>query len=308
MRHLISPLDFSVEEINALMDTANDIEKNPQKYAEACKGKKLATCFYESSTRTRLSHEAAMLNLGGSVLGFSSADSSSASKGESVADTIRTISCYADICAMRHPKEGAPLVASKYSSIPVINAGDGGHQHPTQTLTDLLTIRTLKGEISNTTIGICGDLKFGRTVHSLINALVRYPNVTFYLISPDELRLPDYIREDVLEKNNIQYKEMVRMEDALDKLDFLYMTRVQKERFFNEDDYVRMKDFYILDTDKMKLAPKSMYVLHPLPRVNEISVEIDKDERAAYFKQAQYGVYIRMALILKLLEIKVEEE
>ncbi|MGF7002920.1 aspartate carbamoyltransferase catalytic subunit [Lachnospiraceae bacterium PFB1-21] len=305
MRHLISPLDFSVEELDTLMNVANDIENKPEKYAHACEGKKLATLFYEASTRTRLSHEAAMLNLGGSVLGFSSADSSSAAKGESVADTIRTVSCYADIAAMRHPKEGAPLVASKYSSIPVINAGDGGHQHPTQTLTDLLTIRSLKGRINNLTIGLCGDLKFGRTVHSLIYALSRYEGIEFYLISPKELRLPDYIKEDVLDKKNIKYKEVIRIEEALPELDFLYMTRVQKERFFNEDDYIRMKDFYILDADKMAKAPAEMYVLHPLPRVNEISIEVDNDPRAAYFKQAQYGVYIRMALILNLLNITV---
>ncbi|MCF2680175.1 aspartate carbamoyltransferase [Faecalicatena contorta] len=305
MRHLMSPLDFSVEELDKLMDLANDIEANPQKYAHACEGKKLATCFYEPSTRTRLSHEAAMLNLGGSVLGFSTADSSSAAKGESVADTIRTISCYADICAMRHPKEGSTLVASTHATIPVINAGDGGHQHPTQTLTDLLTIRSLKGRLDNITIGLCGDLKFGRTVHSLIHALVRYPNVKFILISPEELRVPSYIRTDVLDRGNIPYEEVVRLEDALPKLDLLYMTRVQKERFFNEEDYVRMKDFYILDAKKMELAPKDMYVLHPLPRVNEISVEVDSDPRAAYFKQAQYGVYIRMALILTLLNIEV---
>ena len=305
MRHLMSPLDFSVEELDKLLDLANDIEKFPGKYAHACDGKKLATCFYEPSTRTRLSFEAAMLNLGGSVLGFSSADSSSASKGERVSDTIRVISCYADICAMRHPKEGAPMVACRHSSIPVINAGDGGHQHPTQTLTDLLTIRSLKGILDNLTIGLCGDLKFGRTVHSLIHALVRYPNIKFVLISPEELRLPSYIRRDVLDKQNVPYKEVVRMEEALPELDLLYMTRVQKERFFNEDDYVRMKDFYILDAKKMELAPKDMLVLHPLPRVNEISVEVDKDPRATYFKQVQYGVYVRMALILTLLEIKV---
>lgn len=305
MRHLMSPMDFSVEELEKLMDLAGDIEANPEKYAHACEGKKLATLFYEPSTRTRLSHEAAMLNLGGSVMGFSSADSSSAAKGESVSDTIRAISCYADICAMRHPKEGAPMVACKHSSIPVINAGDGGHQHPTQTLTDLLTIRSLKGHLDNMTIGLCGDLKFGRTVHSLIHALVRYPNIRFVLISPEELRLPSYIRSDVLDKKHIPYEEVVRLEDALPKLDLLYMTRVQKERFFNEEDYVRMKDFYILDAKKMELAPDDMYVLHPLPRVNEISVEVDNDPRAAYFRQVQYGVYIRMALILTLLEIEV---
>ena len=302
MRHLMSPLDLSVEELDQLLDLAGDIEKNPQKYAHACDGMKLATCFYEPSTRTRLSFEAAMLNLGGSVLGFSSADSSSAAKGESVSDTIRIISCYADICAMRHPKEGAPLVASQKSSIPVINAGDGGHQHPTQTLTDLLTIRSLKGKLDNMTIGLCGDLKFGRTVHSLINALIRYPGIRFVLISPEELKIPDYIREDVLVKNNIPFEEVTRLDDAMPKLDILYMTRVQKERFFNEEDYVRLKNYYILDKKKMKLAKDDMYVLHPLPRVNEISVEVDDDPRAAYFRQAQYGVYVRMALILTLLK------
>ena len=305
MRHLMSPLDFTVEELDKLLDLANDIEAHPDKYAHACDGKKLATLFYEPSTRTRLSHEAAMLNLGGSILGFSSADSSSASKGESVSDTIRMVSCYADICAMRHPKDGAPMVACRHSSIPVINAGDGGHQHPTQTLTDLLTIRSLKGRLGNLTIGLCGDLKFGRTVHSLIHALVRYENVRFVLISPEELRLPSYIRKDVLDKNNIPYKEVINLEEAMPELDLLYMTRVQKERFFNEEDYVRMKDFYILDAAKMSLAKEDMLVLHPLPRVNEISVEVDKDPRAAYFKQVQYGVYVRMALILTLLEIEV---
>ena len=306
MRHLMSPLDFSVEELDKLLNLADDIGKNPKKYAHTCDDKRLATLFYEPSTRTRLSFEAAMMNLGGKVLGFSSAGSSSASKGESVADTIRVVSCYADICAMRHPKEGAPLVASMASSIPVINAGDGGHQHPTQTLTDLLTIRSLKGRLDNLTIGLCGDLKFGRTVHSLIEALVlRYSNVKFVLISPEELRVPSYIREDILEKNNVEFEEVERLEDALPKLDILYMTRVQKERFFNEEDYVRMKDFYILDKQKMELAPKDMYILHPLPRVNEIAVEVDDDPRAAYFKQAQYGVYVRMALILRLLEVEV---
>lgn len=306
MRHLMSPLDFTVEELDKLLDLANDIEAHPDKYAHACDGKKLATLFYEPSTRTRLSHEAAMLNLGGSILGFSSADSSSAAKGESVSDTIRMVSCYADICAMRHPKEGAPMVACRHSSIPVINAGDGGHQHPTQTLTDLLTIRSLKGRLGNLTIGLCGDLKFGRTVHSLIHALVRYENVRFVLISPEELRLPSYIRKDVLDKNNIPYKEVINLEEAMPELDLLYMTRVQKERFFNEEDYVRMKDFYILDKSKMDLAKPDMLVLHPLPRVNEISVEVDNDPRAAYFKQAQYGVYARMALILTLLGIEVQ--
>ena len=306
MRHLMSPLDLTKEELDDLLTLASDIEKNPVIYAHVCDDKRLATCFYEPSTRTRLSFEAAMMNLGGKVLGFSSAGSSSAAKGESVADTIRVVSCYADICAMRHPKEGAPLVASMASSIPVINAGDGGHQHPTQTLTDLLTIRSLKGRLDNLTIGLCGDLKFGRTVHSLIEALVlRYSNVKFVLISPEELRVPSYIREDILEKHNVEFEEVERLEDALPKLDILYMTRVQKERFFNEEDYVRMKDFYILDKQKMELAPKDMYILHPLPRVNEIAVEVDDDPRAAYFKQAQYGVYVRMALILGLLEVEV---
>ena len=303
MRHLMSPLDFSVEELEDLLNLAGDIEANPKKYAHVCDGKKLATCFYEPSTRTRLSFEAAMLNLGGSVLGFSSADSSSAAKGESVSDTIRVISCYADICAIRHPKEGAALVASSKSGIPVINAGDGGHQHPTQTLTDLLTIHSLKGRLGDMTIGLCGDLKFGRTVHSLIHALIRYPGIKFVLISPEELRIPSYIREDVLEKNHIPYVEMERLEEAIPNLDILYMTRVQRERFYNEEDYVRMKDFYILTKDKMELAKEDMLVLHPLPRVNEISVEVDDDKRAVYFKQAQYGVYIRMALILRLLEL-----
>ncbi len=306
MRHLMSPLDFTTDELEKLFDLANDIEKNPGKYAHACDGKKLATCFYEPSTRTRLSFEAAMLNLGGNVLGFADADSSSVKKGESVADTIRIISCYADICAMRHNKEGAPLVASLHSEIPVINAGDGGHQHPTQTLTDLLTIRSLKSRLNNLVIGLCGDLKFGRTVHSLIEALARYENITFILISPEELRIPDYIRDDVLTANNIAFKEVERLEDVLPELDFLYMTRVQKERFFNEEDYVRMKDFYVLNKAKMALARDDMYVLHPLPRVNEISVEVDDDPRAVYFKQAKYGVYARMALILTLLDIKVD--
>ena len=301
MRHLMSPLDFSVEELDKLLDLANDIEAHPEKYAHKCDGKKLATCFYEPSTRTRLSFEAAMLNLGGSVLGFHSADSSSASKGESVSDTIRVISCYADICAMRHPKEGAPLVASEKSRIPVINAGDGGHQHPTQTLADLLTIRSIKGRLNNITIGFWGDLKFGRTVHSLINALIRYDNVKIVLISPEELKVPDYVRDDVLRANNIEFKEVEKLEDAMGELDVLYMTRVQKERFFNEEDYVRLKDFYILTKEKMELAKDDMIVLHPLPRVNEISVDVDDDPRACYFRQAQYAVYVRMALILTLL-------
>ena len=303
MRHLMNPLDFSTEEIEQLMDLADDMRQHPDKYADSCHGKKLATCFYEPSTRTRLSFEAAMLNLGGSTLGFASADSSSASKGESVSDTIRVISSYADICAMRHPKEGAPLVASSHSSIPVINAGDGGHQHPTQTLADLYTIRSLHGRLDNLTIGLCGDLKFGRTVHSLINALVRYPNIKFVLSSPEELRVPSYIREDVLDKKHIPYVEVEKLEDAMPELDILYMTRVQRERFFNEEDYLRMKDFYILNADKMALAKEDMIVLHPLPRVNEISVEVDDDPRAAYFKQAQFAVYIRMALIYTLLEV-----
>ena len=302
MRHLMSPLEFSPEELDQLFDLACDIERNPKKYAHSCDGRILATCFYEPSTRTRLSFESAMIRLGGRVIGFSDAASSSASKGESVSDTIRIISCYADICAMRHPKEGAPMVASEKSGIPVINAGDGGHQHPTQTLTDLLTIRSLKGSLSNFTIGLCGDLKFGRTVHSLINALVRYDNIRFVFISPEELRCPDYIIE-MLRAKDISYNEVIRLENVMPELDFLYMTRVQKERFFNEEDYIRLKDFYILDTAKMELAKQDMLVLHPLPRVNEISVEVDADPRAAYFKQAQYGVYVRMALILTLLEL-----
>ena len=303
MRHLMSPLDFTVSELDKLMDLACDIQADPAKYAHKCDGRLLATCFYEPSTRTRLSFEAAMLRLGGQVLGFASADSSSASKGESVSDTIRVISGYADICAMRHPKEGAPMVAATKATIPVINAGDGGHQHPTQTLTDLLTIRSLNGKLGNMTIGLCGDLKFGRTVHSLINALIRYENVKFIFISPPELRIPDYIREDVLIKNNIEFEEVIKLDDVMSQLDILYMTRVQRERFFNEEDYVRLKDFYVLNKEKMALAKKDMLVLHPLPRVNEISVEVDDDPRAAYFKQAKYGMYIRMALILTLLEL-----
>ena len=302
MRHLMSPLDFTTDELDRLFDLANDIEKNKSKYAHACDGLKLATCFYEPSTRTRLSFESAMLSLGGSVLGFSDAASSSAAKGESVSDTIRMISCYADICAMRHPKEGAPMVASTHSKIPVINAGDGGHQHPTQTLTDLLTIRSLKGRLSNFTIGLCGDLKFGRTVHSLINALSRYDKITFIFVSPEELRIPEYIT-DMLKEKDIPYEETISLEEVMPKLDLLYMTRVQRERFFNEEDYVRLKDFYILNKEKMELAKPDMLVLHPLPRVNEISVEVDDDERAVYFKQVQYGVYVRMALILTLLGI-----
>ena len=301
MKHLLSPLDLSVDETEDLLNLASRIAKDPEKFSHCCDGKKLATLFYEPSTRTRLSFEAAMINLGGSVLGFSSADSSSASKGESVSDTIRVISCYADICAMRHPKEGAPMVAAEKSGIPVINAGDGGHQHPTQTLTDLMTIRELRGSLDNFTIGLCGDLKFGRTVHSLIRSLIRYKNVKFILISPKELRVPDYIREDVLIHNNVEFEEVERLEDVIPQLDILYMTRVQKERIFSEDEYLRMKDFYILNKEKMAAAKDNMYVLHPLPRVNEISVEIDDDPRAAYFKQVQFGVYVRMALILTLL-------
>ncbi|HUM83533.1 MAG TPA: aspartate carbamoyltransferase [Lachnospiraceae bacterium] len=301
----MSPLDFSVEELHKLLDLANDIEKDPEKYAHVCEGKRIATLFYEPSTRTRLSFEAAMMNLGGKVLGFHSADSSSASKGESVSDTMRIVSCYADIAAMRHPKEGAPLVASMKSLIPVINAGDGGHQHPTQTLTDLLTIRSLKGHFEGLTFGLCGDLKFGRTVHSLIAALSRYENVRFVLISPEELRIPGYVRE-ALKNKGIPFEEVVRLDESTMKdLDILYMTRVQKERFFNEEDYVRMKDFYILDKEKMAMAPSDMLVLHPLPRVNEISVEVDEDPRAVYFKQVQYGVYVRMALIITLLNLEV---
>lgn len=305
MRHIMSPLDFTTEELDKLFDLAADIENNPRKYAHACDGKILATCFYEPSTRTRLSFESAMLRLGGQVIGFSDANSSSASKGESVADTIRVISCNADICAMRHPKEGAPIVAAEYSRIPVINAGDGGHQHPTQTLTDLMTIRSMKHTLNNFTIGLCGDLKFGRTVHSLIDALVRYENVRFIFISPEELRVPDYIIE-MLNEKKIPYEEVIRLENVMPELDVLYMTRVQRERFFNEEDYIRLKDFYILDTDKLALAKEDMLILHPLPRVNEISVEVDKDPRAAYFNQVQYGVYVRMALILTLLGITVE--
>ena len=304
MRHMLNPLDFSLEETDNLLELAADIEKDRSRYAHVCDGKKLATLFYEPRTRTLLSFEAAMLNLGGSVLGFASADSSSATKGESVSDTIRVISCYADICAMRHPKEGAAYVASTKSSIPVINAGDGGHQHPTQTLTDLYTIRSLKGRLSNMTVGLCGDLKFGRTVHSLINALSRYEGIRFILISPPELKVPDYIKESVLDAKNIEYRETTSLDDAMEELDILYMTRVQKERFFNEEDYIRMKDCYILDKEKMKLAKPDMYVLHPLPRVNEISVEVDDDPRAAYFKQVQNGVYVRMALIMTLLEVE----
>ena len=306
LRHVMSPLDLSVEELEHIMKLAADMEKNPEKYAHVCDGMKLATLFYEPSTRTRLSFETAMLNMGGNVIGFHSGNTSSATKGESVADTIRVVSCFADICAMRHPKEGAPMVAAAKSSIPVINAGDGGHQHPTQTLADLMTIRQTKGRLGNMTVGICGDLKFGRTVHSLISALVRYPGIRFVLISPEELKLPSYVKEEHLDPNHIEYKEVIRLEDALPDLDILYMTRVQKERFFNEDDYIRMKDFYILNEEKMKLAPEDMYVLHPLPRVNEISVDVDNDPRAAYFKQVYWGMYMRMALMFTLLELEVK--
>ena len=303
MRHLISPLDFSVDETNYILTLAGDIYRNSEKYKDICHGKKLATLFYEPSTRTRLSFEAAMLNLGGSVLGFSESSSSSAAKGETVADTIRVISAYADICAMRHPKEGAPQVASMYSSIPVINAGDGGHNHPTQTFTDILTIKELRGNIGNMTVGLCGDLKFGRTVHSLIQELVRYPEIKFVLISPEELKLPEYVKTEILDANNAPYVETASLEKALPELDVLYMTRVQRELFFNEEDYIRLKDTYILDKAKLKGAKSDLMILHPLPRVNEISTDIDDDPRATYFKQAKYGVYVRMALILRLLEL-----
>ncbi|MDF2633117.1 MAG: aspartate carbamoyltransferase [Caproiciproducens sp.] len=304
MRSLIDPLDLSVSEIDELLNLADNIAADPKAYSAVCAGKKLATLFYEPSTRTRLSFEAAMLNMGGSVLGFSTAASSSASKGESVADTIRTVSCYADICAMRHPKEGAPLRAAKYSKIPVINAGDGGHQHPTQTLTDLMTIRAKKNRLCDLTIGLCGDLKFGRTVHSLIKSLVRYEGIHFVLISPEELRVPDYIVEEVLKAENVSFEEVENLEKVISKLDILYMTRVQRERFFNEEDYVRLKDSYILTEEKMRNAKPDMAILHPLPRVNEIALEVDDDPRAAYFEQVQNGVYVRMALIMKLLEVE----
>lgn len=307
MRHVISPLNLSVNELTEILDLAGRIYRNPERYSKVCEGKKLATLFYEPSTRTRLSFESAMMNLGGNVLGFSSADSSSVSKGESIADTIRVISYYADICAMRHPKEGAPLVASQFSSIPVINAGDGGHNHPTQTFTDLLTIKELKGSLNGLTIGVCGDLKFGRTVHSLINAMVRYPGTKFVMISPDELKIPDYLRKETLDANNIPYKETSNLEEVMPELDLLYMTRVQRERFFNEEDYIRLKDSFILDNSKMKYAKSDMLILHPLPRVNEIATEVDNDPRAVYFKQAQYGVFVRMALIMYLLELPEPE-
>ena len=304
MKHLIDIKDLSTQEIDELIEVAKDIIKNKEKYAKKCEGKKLATLFYEPSTRTRLSFEAAMMELGGNVLGFSSASSSSVSKGESVADTVRVVGGYADIIAMRHPKEGAPLVAAMKSEVPIINAGDGGHNHPTQTLTDLLTIQCEKHRLSNLTIGICGDLKFGRTVHSLISAMSRYQNIKFILISPKELKLPDYIKTDILEKNKIEYYETNDIEEYMQDLDILYMTRVQKERFFNEDDYIRLKDYYILNKEKLKNAKEDLCIMHPLPRVNEISTGVDDDKRACYFKQAKYGKYIRMALILKLLEIK----
>ena len=304
MKHLLDPMDISVEEIDELLDLAGDIIKEPTKYQEVCRHKKLATLFFEPSTRTRLSFEAAMHELGGDVIGFAGADNSSASKGESVADTVRTVECYADIIAMRHPKEGAAMVASQNVQIPIINAGDGGHQHPTQTLTDLLTIRSLKGRLDNLTIGMCGDLKFGRTVHSLIHALSRYENIKFVLISPKELKVPRYVKEDVLKNNkNVTYVQYERLEEIISELDILYMTRVQRERFFNEEDYVRLRDSYILDTEKMKRAKEDMIVMHPLPRVNEISVEVDKDPRAAYFRQALFGKYVRMALIMTMLEV-----
>ncbi|MBE6573546.1 MAG: aspartate carbamoyltransferase [Ruminococcaceae bacterium] len=304
MRHLLDIVDLSTEEIDELLDTADDIIANPDKYRDVCKYKKLATLFFEPSTRTRLSFESAMLSLGGSVLGFSDSKNSSASKGESVADTIRVVSCYSDIIAMRHPKEGAPLVASMKSGVPIINAGDGGHNHPTQTLTDLLTIRREKGRLNNLTVGFCGDLKFGRTVHSLISALSRYENINIVLISPDELKLPSYIKKDVLVKNNIAYEETEDLCAVMSKLDILYMTRVQQERFFNEADYIRLKDSYILDKEKMEYAKEDMCILHPLPRVNEISTEIDDDPRACYFKQVANGKNVRMALIMKLLEVQ----
>ncbi|MBQ9438116.1 MAG: aspartate carbamoyltransferase [Lachnospiraceae bacterium] len=302
MRHLMSPLDFSTDELEKLFALALDIKSQPLKYAHSCDGKILATCFYEPSTRTRLSFESAMLRLGGKVLGFSDAGNSSAAKGESVSDTIRVISCYADICAMRHPKEGAPMVAAERSRIPVINAGDGGHQHPTQTLTDLLTIHSCRGGLTNFTIGLCGDLKFGRTVHSLIRALCRYTGIRFVLISPEELKIPSYLRNQ-LKNGNYPFEEVISLDEVIGDLDILYMTRVQKERFFNEEDYIRLKDFYVLTKEKLALAKKDMLVLHPLPRVNEIDVEVDEDPRAKYFSQVQYGVYVRMALILTLLEL-----
>jgi aspartate carbamoyltransferase (EC 2.1.3.2) len=303
-RHLIDPMDFTVDELEEVFKLADDIIENPQNFSHICDGKILATLFYEPSTRTRFSFEAAMLRLGGNVIGFSEPNSSSVAKGESIADTIRTVACYADIAVMRHPKEGAPKIAAMHTKMPVINAGDGGHQHPTQTLTDLLTIRNVKGKLSNLTIGVCGDLKFGRTVHSLIKAMSRYENIKFVLISPEELKVPNYIINEVLIKNNIEFKEVEKMEDVMSELDILYMTRVQRERFFNEEDYIRLKDSYILDSEKMELASKNMIVMHPLPRVNEIAYDVDNDPRAYYFKEAQYGMYVRMALISKLLGVR----
>ena len=304
MRHLIDIKDLSIEEIDEMIEVAKDIIANREKYSHKCDGKNLATLFFEPSTRTRLSFEAAMLGLGGNVLGFSEASSSSVSKGESVSDTIRTVGCYSDIIAMRHPKEGAPFVASLKSTVPIINAGDGGHNHPTQTLTDLLTIKCEKGRLENLTIGLCGDLKFGRTVHSLITAMSRYKNIKFILISPKELVIPEYVKKEVLDKNNIEYCETNDIEEYMDKLDILYMTRVQKERFFNEEDYIRLKDYYILNKEKLQKAKEDLCIMHPLPRVNEISTDVDDDPRACYFKQAEYGKFIRMALILKMLEVK----
>lgn len=303
-RHLIDPMDFTIQEIEEILDLGQEIATNPEKFIHICDGKILATLFYEPSTRTRFSFEAAMLRLGGTVIGFSEPNSSSVAKGESIADTIRTIACYADIAAMRHPKEGSAKIASLYSEIPVINAGDGGHQHPTQTLTDLLTIKSTKAHLNNNVIGVCGDLKFGRTVHSLIKAMSRYENNKFILISPKELKVPDYITKEILEKNNVEYKEVEKLEDAIEELDILYMTRVQKERFFNEEEYIRLKDSYILDEEKMSGAKKDMIVMHPLPRVNEIAYEVDKDPRACYFRQAKYGMYVRMALMAKLLGVR----
>ena len=303
-RHLIDPMDFSLEELDEIFSLGEKISKNPEDYLHKCEGKILATLFYEPSTRTRCSFEAAMLRLGGSVIGFSEPNSSSVAKGESIADTIRTISCYADIAAIRHPKEGAPKIASMYSEIPVINAGDGGHQHPTQTLTDMLTIKSIKGSLSNLTIGCCGDLKFGRTVHSLIKSMSRYENNKFILISPEELKIPDYIKKEVLQKNNIDFEEVEKLEDVIGRLDILYMTRIQRERFFNEEEYLRLKDSYILNEEKMSHAQDSMIVLHPLPRVNEIDYEVDNDKRAYYFKQAKFGMYVRMALMMKLLGVE----
>ncbi len=302
-KHLINPMDFTIEELDEIFELAHQIISNPQEYSHVCEGKILATLFYEPSTRTRFSFEAAMMRLGGKILGFSEPNSSSAAKGETLADTIKMVSIYSDIIAMRHPKEGSAKVASMYSSVPVINAGDGGHQHPTQTLTDLLTIKSLKGRLDNHVIGICGDLRYGRTVQSLITAMSRYENIKFLLISPKELGVPQYIREEVLNKNNIEFREVEKIEDVIEELDILYMTRIQKERFFNEDEYMRLKDSYILDTEKMKLAKEDMIIMHPLPRVNEIDVEVDKDERAAYFKQAEFGMYVRMALMAKLLGV-----